>query len=78
LRVTQPELKRAFKTPAVFVVGPLGAISSVFLMTGLPADTWIRLIVWMAIGIVIYFGYGIRHSRLRANRENPSGQTARG
>jgi basic amino acid/polyamine antiporter, APA family len=77
LRITQPELKRAFKTPAVFIVGPLGAISSIFLMTGLPADTWIRLIVWMAIGMVIYFGYGIRHSKLRERRENAQGQTAR-
>jgi APA family basic amino acid/polyamine antiporter len=65
LRITQPDLKRAFRTPAVFVVAPLGARSSVFLMAGLPADTWIRLIVWMAIGVVIYFGYGIRHSRLK-------------
>ncbi|SAL26826.1 amino acid permease [Caballeronia telluris] len=65
LRITQPDLKRAFRTPAVFVVAPLGALSAVFLMAGLPADTWIRLIVWMGIGVVIYFGYGIRHSRLK-------------
>ncbi|GGD64285.1 amino acid transporter [Caballeronia grimmiae] len=77
LRITQPELKRAFKTPAVFIVAPLGALSSVFLMTGLPADTWIRLIIWMAIGIVIYFVYGIRHSRLRDARQTPPGHTAR-
>jgi basic amino acid/polyamine antiporter, APA family len=77
LRITQPDLKRAFKTPAVFIVGPLGALSSIFLMTGLPADTWIRLVVWMAIGILIYFGYGIRHSRLRTKADTPSGQTAR-
>ncbi|SAL77718.1 amino acid permease [Caballeronia terrestris] len=69
LRITQPELKRAFKTPAVFIVAPLGALSSVFLMAGLPGDTWIRLIVWMAIGVVIYFGYGIRHSKQRAKAE---------
>jgi APA family basic amino acid/polyamine antiporter len=77
LRITQPELKRAFKTPAVFIVAPLGALSSVFLMTGLPADTWIRLIIWMAIGIVIYFVYGIRHSRLRDARQTPPGHTVR-
>jgi APA family basic amino acid/polyamine antiporter len=68
LRVTQPELERPFRTPAVFVVGPLGAISAVFLMAGLPADTWIRLIVWMVIGMVIYLGYGMRHSKLRQKR----------
>jgi APA family basic amino acid/polyamine antiporter len=77
LRIKQPELKRAFKTPVVFIVAPLGAISSVFLMSGLPADTWIRLIIWMAIGIVIYFTYGIRHSRLRVDKQTPPAQTAR-
>jgi APA family basic amino acid/polyamine antiporter len=70
LRITQPNLARAFKTPAVFIVAPLGALSSLFLMSGLPADTWIRLVIWMAIGVVIYFVYGIRHSRLRKQRES--------
>jgi basic amino acid/polyamine antiporter, APA family len=65
LRITQPELKRAFRTPAVFVVAPLGTLASIFAMPGLTGDTWIRLIVWMVIGAVIYFGYGIRHSTLR-------------
>lgn len=68
LRITQPGVHRPFKTPWVFVVGPIGAVSAIFLMAGLPADTWIRLAVWMAIGIVIYFTYGIRHSRLRRER----------
>ncbi|CCD38892.1 putative cationic amino acid transporter [Candidatus Paraburkholderia kirkii UZHbot1] len=77
LRITQPDLKRAFRTPAVFIVAPLGALSALFLMSGLPADTWIRLVVWMAIGVVIYFVYGIRHSRLRNQRESASGQAAR-
>lgn len=69
LRITQPNLERAFKTPAVFIVAPLGALSSLFLMSGLPADTWIRLVIWMAIGVVIYFAYGIRHSKLRNRRD---------
>jgi basic amino acid/polyamine antiporter, APA family len=68
LRITQPGLHRPFKTPAVFLVGPLGALSAIFLMVGLPADTWIRLTAWMAIGVVIYFAYGIRHSKLRRGR----------
>ncbi|KND55882.1 Amino acid transporter [Candidatus Paraburkholderia kirkii] len=78
LRITQPNLERAFKTPAVFVVAPLGALFSLFLMSSLPAGTWIRLVVWMAIGIVIYFVYGIRHSTLRNQRESARGQTVRG
>ena len=64
LRITQPNVERPFKTPLVYAVAPLGAIFSIFLMSGLPWDTWKRLIVWMAIGLVIYFIYGIRHSRL--------------
>ena len=68
LRIKQPDLERPFRTPAVFIVGPLGSLSSIFLMAGLPADTWIRLLVWMAIGVVIYFGYGIRHSKLNKRR----------
>ena len=67
LRITQPDLDRPFKTPAVWVVAPAGAATSIFLMFGLPADTWLRLAVWLAIGLVIYFGYGARHSRIKAD-----------
>ena len=66
LRIRQPDVERPFKTPAVFVVGPLGAVSALFLMSGLPLDTWIRLGVWLVIGLAIYIFYGRRHSRLRA------------
>ncbi|SFU24003.1 amino acid permease [Paraburkholderia aspalathi] len=65
LRRTQPDLERAFRTPAVYAVAPLGALAAVGLMLGLPGDTWLRLVIWMAIGIVIYFSYGICHSTLR-------------
>jgi APA family basic amino acid/polyamine antiporter len=64
LRVTEPELVRPFKSPAIWVVAPCGAATSIFLMFGLPMDTWIRLAVWLAIGLVIYFAYGARHSRI--------------
>jgi APA family basic amino acid/polyamine antiporter len=63
LRIKQPDLARPFKTPAVFVVAPLGAASAVFLMCGLPIDTWLRLAAWFVIGAGVYFFYGIRHSR---------------
>jgi len=64
LRVREPNLPRAFKTPAVFVVAPLGALSALYLMVSLPWSTWVRLIIWFALGIVIYFAYGVWHSKL--------------
>jgi APA family basic amino acid/polyamine antiporter len=65
LRSRDPDAKRPFKTPAVWLVAPLGALSSLALMLSLPGDTWIRLVVWMAAGLVIYFTYGKTHSKLR-------------
>jgi len=64
LRIVDPGLQRPFRAPAIWIVAPLGAITSVFLMFGLPLDTWIRLAVWLAIGLAIYFAYGRKHSRL--------------
>jgi APA family basic amino acid/polyamine antiporter len=73
LRIKQPNLNRPFQTPAVWVTAPLGAAFSIFLMTGLPLDTWIRLIVWMAIGLVIYFAYGLQHSKIGQEKLAPVG-----
>ena len=67
LRVTDPQLPRPFRAPAIWLVGPAAAATSIFLMFGLPVDTWIRLGVWLIIGLAIYAVYGARHSRLRAN-----------
>ncbi len=63
LRISDPQLVRPFRTPAVWLVAPAGAATAIFLMLGLPLDTWVRLAVWLAIGLAIYFAYGIRHSR---------------
>jgi basic amino acid/polyamine antiporter, APA family len=63
LRIRQPQLERPFRTPAVYVVAPLGALSAVFLMCGLPLDTWLRLGAWFVIGLGVYMLYGTRHSR---------------
>jgi len=63
LRVKEPGLSRSFRTPAVYVIGPLGAASALFLMLGLPLDTWLRFGAWFAVGLLIYGFYGIRHSR---------------
>jgi basic amino acid/polyamine antiporter, APA family len=64
LRLREPELPRTFKTPAVWFVAPLGALSAIALMISLPWLTWERLIYWFAFGIVIYFGYSVYNSKL--------------
>ncbi|MBI2486690.1 MAG: amino acid permease [Deltaproteobacteria bacterium] len=70
LRYTHPELPRTFKTPLVPLVPILGAAVSLLQMLALPRDTWLRLIVWMAIGLVIYFSYGHRHSLARSGHKS--------
>jgi len=64
LRVREPNLPRKFKTPVVWLVAPLGALSAAALMAFLPWTTWRRLIVWFVVGIVFYFCYGVRRSKL--------------
>ncbi len=64
LRRKEPDLPRPFKTPLVPVVPILGILISMMLMASLPFDTWLRLIIWLIIGLVIYFGYGRHHSRV--------------
>ena len=64
MRVKMPEVPRSFKTPLVPLVPLLGIITCLFMMVFLPVDTWIRLIVWMLIGLDIYLSYGMKHSIL--------------
>src|SRR5205807_1976372 len=64
LRVREPNLPRVFTTPFVWFVAPAGAFSAAYLMKSLPLVTWERLIVWFAIGMFVYFGYGVGHSKL--------------
>jgi APA family basic amino acid/polyamine antiporter len=66
LRIREPNLKRPFKTPFVWFVAPMGALSAAYLMFYLDLQTWIRLLVWLAIGLTIYFLYGRKHSNLEA------------
>jgi APA family basic amino acid/polyamine antiporter len=65
MRKHYPDIRRPFRTPLVWLVGPLAIVVCGGQMLGLPRDTWIRLFVWMAIGFVIYFGYSRRHSVLQ-------------
>jgi APA family basic amino acid/polyamine antiporter len=62
LRKVRPELPRPFRAPAIAFVAPMGALSALALMLGLPGDTWLRLLIWMLIGLAIYFLYGRRHA----------------
>jgi len=63
LRVKHPEIPRPFRTPFYQVIAPLGVLACLYLVFSLPRDTWIRLFAWMAVGLVVYFGYAYRHSR---------------
>jgi len=64
LRRTRPDLPRSFRTPAAPLVATLSVALCVYLMLNLTGETWIRFVVWMAIGFVVYFLYGYRNSRV--------------
>jgi basic amino acid/polyamine antiporter, APA family len=65
LRRTRPDLERGYRVPFVPWFPIIGTVLCVYLMVDLPLATWGRFLLWMAIGLVIYFLYGMRHSRLR-------------
>lgn len=71
LRSSNPALHRPFKVPFSPVVPMLTVMVAAFLMNNLPLDTWLRLIVWMSIGLVIYFAYSYSHSNLATFSEEP-------
>jgi basic amino acid/polyamine antiporter, APA family len=64
LRVREPHLPRAFKTPAVWLVGPMGALTAAILMVFASHKTWLRLVIWLLIGLIIYFTYSRHRSKL--------------
>jgi len=67
LRAREPQRPRQFRVPLVPLTPLLGIAMCVFLMTGLPRVTWVRFVVWLATGLVIYFAYGSSRSRLAGN-----------
>jgi len=68
MRKKMPDAPRAFRTPLVPLVPILGIATCLFMMVFLPSDTWIRLVVWMMIGIDVYLGYGMRNSVLNQSK----------
>src|SRR5579863_1632246 len=66
MRKTQPNVPRPFRTPLVPLVPILGVLANLGLMLGLGLSNWLRLVIWMAIGFVIYFSYSRQHSKLQA------------
>jgi len=68
LRRQRPELERPFKVPFVPFIPAMSALVSLGLMAGLPGATWLRLVIWMVLGVILYFSYGYSHSELRHGR----------
>jgi APA family basic amino acid/polyamine antiporter len=77
LRRTRPDLERGFRVPLVPVVPIIGIGLCLYLMVTLPGATWMRFVVWMALGLAIYFAYGRRHSRLRTAANQPPPEPSR-
>jgi basic amino acid/polyamine antiporter, APA family len=76
MRRTHPEAERPFRVPFMPLTPILGIVSCLLLMFSLPSENWLRLIVWLAIGLVIYFLYGRRHSTLRRRTERQEREAA--
>lgn len=75
VRKTMPHVPRTFRTPWVPFIPVAGILVCVGLMLFLPADTWIRLVVWMLLGLDVYYVYGMRHSKLERGLERRRGIT---
>ena len=70
LRKTNPELERPFRTPWVPLIPILGIVVCVLMMASLPIVSWERLAIWMALGVVIYYAYSKKHSKIRNDYNN--------
>lgn len=72
LRNTRPDLERSFRTPWVPALPVVSVLASLWLMLNLPAETWLRFVIWMVIGFAVYFLYGRTHSRLAEAERSPA------
>ena len=77
MRRTHPELPRPFRTPWVPVVPVVGIVVNILLMAGLGVSNWARLIIWLVIGLAIYFLYSRHHSHLREREEKAARESGR-
>jgi len=77
LRRRRPDLERSFRTPAVYVVATASVLLCFYLMLNLTGGTWVRFLVWMTIGMVVYVTYGVRNSRLGKRENGDPAETAR-
>jgi amino acid transporter len=81
LRYQSPNAERPFRTPMLWLVAPLGILVNLIMMLFLPIVTWLRLVVWLVVGLAIYFGYGMWNSTLRhpaPGGPSPSGHGGEG
>jgi APA family basic amino acid/polyamine antiporter len=62
LRIRRPDARRPFRCPAIYLVAPAGIAVNLFMVLFLPPETWLRLVIWLVLGLVLYFTYGRRHS----------------
>ncbi|MBC9811425.1 amino acid permease [Crocinitomicaceae bacterium CZZ-1] len=76
LRKKMPDAPRSFKTPLVPYIPIAGVLVCGYLMYALPLESWIRLIIWMALGVVVYFAYGQKNSKLATGEEQPEDDPA--
>ncbi len=76
MRRTHPEVHRPFRAPFGSIVPILGILCCLLLMFSLPVANWMRLLVWLVIGLVIYFTYGIHHSHITMRRIEENAKVA--
>jgi APA family basic amino acid/polyamine antiporter len=72
LRIRRPDARRPFRCPWVYLLAPLGIVVNLLMMLFLPVATWLRLVGWLVLGLVIYFSYGRYHSELREELALPN------